>query len=275
LNSQEFEPSKGQTKVLKKMQKYLLKGGNVSMEIRNSSPKTKNTDLLDTNAQIPEVILNLPTSPTKEASSTSPTKEASLPNTKVKPALQRSTGLASLFRVLEENQIAHRLITTIEPSSFSKEKYELYNRYQVAIHNDTEDQLTEEKFTRFLVDTPLQVSSPYGSFHQKYYIDSQLIAVGVLDILPNCLSSVYFFYDPNFGKLSLGSFSALKEINTVRDLSQMYPSLKYYYLGYYIHTCPKMRYKAQYAPSELLCPVFFFYLSILSGGLHYQMQFPY
>lgn len=32
------------------------------------------------------------------------------------------------------------------------------------------------------------------------------------------------------------------------------PSLKYYYMGYYIHTCPKMRYKADYTPSELLCP---------------------
>lgn len=32
------------------------------------------------------------------------------------------------------------------------------------------------------------------------------------------------------------------------------PSLRYYYMGYYIHTCPKMRYKADYTPSELLCP---------------------
>jgi hypothetical protein len=30
--------------------------------------------------------------------------------------------------------------------------------------------------------------------------------------------------------------------------------LAYYYMGYYIHTCPKMRYKAEYQPSELLCP---------------------
>jgi arginyl-tRNA---protein transferase len=29
---------------------------------------------------------------------------------------------------------------------------------------------------------------------------------------------------------------------------------RYYYLGYYIHTCQKMRYKGGYAPSQLLCP---------------------
>ena len=25
-------------------------------------------------------------------------------------------------------------------------------------------------------------------------------------------------------------------------------------MGYYIHSCPKMRYKAQYLPSEIVCP---------------------
>lgn len=31
-------------------------------------------------------------------------------------------------------------------------------------------------------------------------------------------------------------------------------ALQYYYMGFYIHTCPKMRYKASYKPSFLLCP---------------------
>jgi arginine-tRNA-protein transferase len=30
----------------------------------------------------------------------------------------------------------------------------------------------------------------YGSFHQKYYLDDKLVAVGVIDILPNCLVSL-------------------------------------------------------------------------------------
>jgi Arginine-tRNA-protein transferase, C terminus len=29
----------------------------------------------------------------------------------------------------------------------------------------------------------------------------------------------------------------------------------FYYLGYYIHSCPKMSYKSQYKPSEILCPI--------------------
>ena len=35
---------------------------------------------------------------------------------------------------------------------------------------------------------------------------------------------------------------------------QLEPLLTHYYMGYYIHTCHKMRYKAGYRPSELLCP---------------------
>lgn len=30
--------------------------------------------------------------------------------------------------------------------------------------------------------------------------------------------------------------------------------LKYYYMGFYIHSCQKMRYKAGIKPSKLLCP---------------------
>ena len=121
----------------------------------------------------------------------------------------------------------------------------------------------------------------YGSYHQQYRIDGKLIAVGVIDILPYCLSSVYFFYDPDYSFLSLGTYSALKEIEYVQKIIQAntrtetnnnntntntntnqqnisqqtprFPNLKYYYLGYYIHQCNKMKYKGQYKPSQLLC----------------------
>ncbi len=32
------------------------------------------------------------------------------------------------------------------------------------------------------------------------------------------------------------------------------PDLRWYYMGFYIHSCHKMRYKADYMPSDLLCP---------------------
>lgn len=74
-------------------------------------------------------------------------------------------------------------------------------------------------------------------------------------MLPSCLSSVYCFYDPEYRQLSLGKVTALWEIKWVQEAIKYRPDLKYYYLGFYIHTCPKMRYKGSYEPSELLCPV--------------------
>jgi arginine-tRNA-protein transferase len=43
----------------------------------------------------------------------------------------------------------------------------------------------------------------YGSFHQQYILDGKIIAVGVVDVLPHCLSSVYLFYDPGISFYSL------------------------------------------------------------------------
>ena len=95
----------------------------------------------------------------------------------------------------------------------------------------------------------------YGTFHQQYRIDGKLVAVGVVDVLPRCLSSKYFFWDPDYAFLEFGKISALAEIAFVRNANAHDAvDLRYYYQGYYIHTCPKMSYKAQYKPCQLLCP---------------------
>lgn len=104
--------------------------------------------------------------------------------------------------------------------------------------------------------------SGYGSFHEQYWLDNELIAVGVIDILPSCVSSVYFFYDPAYSHLSLGTFSSLREVYLTRQLNKIAKDLKYYYMGFYIHICPKMRYKARMKPSKLLCPETYMWFDI-------------
>ncbi|XP_042289556.1 arginyl-tRNA--protein transferase 1 isoform X1 [Thunnus albacares] len=145
----------------------------------------------------------------------------------------------------------------------------LYARYQMAIHGDDASECSESEFRRFLCDSPLEAEhSPdgpevgYGSFHQQYWLDGRIVAVGVIDILPTCVSSVYLYYHPDFASLSLGSYSALREISFTRQLQKQSPKLCYYYLGFYIHSCPKMRYKGQYRPSDLLCPETYIWVPI-------------
>ncbi|XP_037915797.1 arginyl-tRNA--protein transferase 1 isoform X3 [Hermetia illucens] len=139
------------------------------------------------------------------------------------------------------------------------ESYRLYKKYQTFIHRDPPE--GTEDYLYFLGNSPLQYQRThdgpeqgYGSFHQQYWLDDRLIAVGVIDILPYCVSSVYFFYDPDFNFLSLGTYGSLREVYLTDQLSQRTPALKYYYMGFYIHTCPKMIYKGRLSASYLLCP---------------------
>ncbi|VDM59817.1 unnamed protein product [Angiostrongylus costaricensis] len=139
------------------------------------------------------------------------------------------------------------------------ESYLLYKKYQKIIHND--NSTSKSGFNRFLVDSPLYDEElppltpqlAYGSYHQWYILDGKLLAVSVIDILPRCVSSKYMYYDPDYSFLNLGTYSALREICLTRTLLETRPELKYYYMGYYIITCEKMRYKGRFRPSELLC----------------------
>ncbi len=73
-----------------------------------------------------------------------------------------------------------------------------------------------------------------------------LIGVAVTDVLPNGMSAVYTFYDPNEEKRSLGVFGILWQIAESRRLG-----LDAVYLGYWIKGCRKMSYKTEYRPIEL------------------------
>ena len=62
----------------------------------------------------------------------------------------------------------------------------------------------------------------------QYWLNDKLFGVNVIDILPNCLSSVYFFYDPDYSVLNLGTYSSLREIELVRKLNKFNLNIKYY-----------------------------------------------
>ncbi|GAA0169012.1 translational protein [Lithospermum erythrorhizon] len=178
---------------------------------------------------------------------------------------------SSKVKPAQAERKARKFEIRTKKSSYDPEEYSLYRKYQIRVHNDTPEHVSEFSYMRFLVDTPLVFVPPtgdgtvppcgFGSFHQQYLIDGKLVAVGVVDILPKCLSSKYLFWDPDLAFLSLGKFSALRELKWVRENEVHCPTLQYYYLGYYIHSCNKMRYKASYRPSELLCPLRYEWIS--------------
>ncbi|KDQ08279.1 hypothetical protein BOTBODRAFT_38109 [Botryobasidium botryosum FD-172 SS1] len=160
----------------------------------------------------------------------------------------------------------YRFEVTLEESTFTEEKYSLYHAYQRRVHKDERD--TPSSFTRFLVDSPLvrqpieypslpppHLPKNYGSYHQMYRLDGELIAIGFIDILPACVSSVYFVYGEKWEWASFGKLSAMREVSLAREIHEAgVEEMKYLYMGFYIYSCPKMRYKGEYSPSFLLDP---------------------
>ncbi len=83
------------------------------------------------------------------------------------------------------------------------------------------------------------------SLQTEIRLGEELIGIGFLDRGEDCLSSVYFAFDPRYAGLGLGTFGVLQEIAEARRLG-----LPYYYLGYYVPGCPRMAYKDSFRPRE-------------------------
>lgn len=149
-------------------------------------------------------------------------------------------------KIIEGNE---RFQIKNETAEFTEEKYELYVKYQAEIHED--HKTSKKSFKRFLCDTPFMESAKissdhktekYGAIHQCYYLDSKLIAIAVLDVLPSGLSSVYLIYDPGHRDMEIGKLSALLELVYCND----YLGLDHYYMGFIIESCQKMVYKKKF-----------------------------
>ncbi|KAL2265448.1 hypothetical protein VTJ83DRAFT_6548 [Remersonia thermophila] len=152
----------------------------------------------------------------------------------------------------------HVFKVTLEPDTFTEEKYAVFENYQRIVHREPPDKITRDGFRRFLCDSPLERGSvagsdgrrrPVGSFHQCYRIDGRLVAVGVLDLLPDCVSAVYFLYHESIHWLNPGKLGALREIALAQEAGY-----RWWYPGYYVHGCAKMRYKIEYKPQQVLDP---------------------
>lgn len=144
-------------------------------------------------------------------------------------------------RVLKKNADLRMEFGNPEPT---EEKFALYRRYQSGRHPGGQMERTWEAFADFLYESPVDtIECEYRD------PDGRLLAIGICDLCPRSLSTVYFYYDPEESRRGLGNYGALQEIELARRLR-----LSYYYLGYWIAGCGTMEYKATFRPNELLDP---------------------
>ncbi len=80
-----------------------------------------------------------------------------------------------------------------------------------------------------------------------YVHDDRLVGVDLFDVVEDGISAVYFYYDPDYAHLSLGTFSLLYQIELAQELG-----LEYIYLGYWVDGCKAFAYKENFPPEEML-----------------------
>ncbi len=135
----------------------------------------------------------------------------------------------------------NRDLTVIaQPPVFRQEQFDLYRRYQAARHaGGGMDDPDPQKYLNFLGARHI-----HTVFHE-FRLREKLLGVAVTDILPDGLSAVYTFFDPDEKRRALGVHAVLWQIEHARERQ-----LPWLYLGYWIEECPKMSYKGHYRPLE-------------------------
>ena len=143
------------------------------------------------------------------------------------------------------NRCAPVFQVSFGPPESDDERLELYRRYLRFQHGDEAKEVDEDRYARFLTDSCLGGHT----FELRFHAAGRLAGVGILDRLHDALSSVYFYFDPEYASISPGTFSALYEIELARRWG-----MSYYYLGYYISECASMNYKRLFRPCEIRTP---------------------
>jgi len=143
----------------------------------------------------------------------------------------------SMRRTWKRNQ---NLEVTELKLAFHQDHYDLYRRYQRVRHTGGGmDGDSQDQYTQFLLQS--RVDTRLVEFREA----GELRMVSIIDCLPDGLSSVYTFFDPDLDHSSLGSFGILWQVEACRRINR-----PYLYLGYWIRDCNKMSYKRRFRPLE-------------------------
>ncbi|MCG8623241.1 MAG: arginyl-transferase family protein [Proteobacteria bacterium] len=138
-------------------------------------------------------------------------------------------------RIMRRNQhITRRLL----PNVARHDHYALFKAYQQHRHYDGQMHgMTGSDYAALIT------RSPIPTLVVEYRAGSDLFGVMLVDIQADGLSLVYSFFDPKYSRQSPGNFMILDAARLAHG-----KGLPYVYLGYYVPSSRKMRYKTQFKP---------------------------
>ena len=120
------------------------------------------------------------------------------------------------------------------------QRVELFNLHRnvrnLASHDGPID---DDSYAAFLV-------SSFGRADElSLYHDGNLVCVSIVDVGAESLSAVYTFFDPQFGRYSLGTYAILRQIQRAVD-----DNLRFVYLGMYVAENSHLNYKGRFGKQE-------------------------
>ena len=147
-------------------------------------------------------------------------------------------------RILRRN--ADLAATTIAPAKATPEQYRLLMRYLRARHADGEMiDMSYPEYRDMVENSPL--ATELIVYRPRTGEERPLLAATITDPMADGLSMVYSFYEPTAARRSLGRFMILDHIRRAQA-----QGLAHVYLGYWVEDSPKMAYKAEFRPLEVL-----------------------
>jgi len=128
----------------------------------------------------------------------------------------------------------------IGPLIMSEENLNLLDKFLAARHPNP-SQRAKDYYAGFFLNTTTQ------TVEIAYRSRGELLGVAIVDVGAAWLNAVYFYFDPDAGKRSLGTYNILRLIELCR-----LQAIDFLYLGYWIDRVSAMRYKANFKPHQLL-----------------------
>lgn len=157
--------------------------------------------------------------------------------TPVRIPVERFTPNRAQRRIARRNE---DIRVRARPSMFVPEHFNLYLRYQAMRHpGGGMDDPDPQKYVNFLMGR--QIDTVFYEMRRE----RELLAVAVVDQLPDGLSAVYTFFEPKEQTRSLGTYAVLWQVEHARR-----QGLPWVYLGYWIAESRKMAYKSNFQPLE-------------------------
>ncbi len=152
-------------------------------------------------------------------------------------------------RILNKNK---DIVCKVGLPNLTPLKENIYLNYQYHQHFQ-KDIKTENRSKKFDPGEQLDTmyyqmyTNPSCTRETEFYLKDELIGFGITDLGIKTVSAVYFVYNTDYNKRSLGTLEILKGIEWAKENDYLY-----YHLGFYIPGHKKMDYKINFGAGQFL-----------------------